>query len=92
MQTTERLAQAIIEAGIDDPDFIADARAGKYDDFKSPSATPIMDLVREFRRRGLSDLARRAMSGEFDASPEEADAWMNSSEGRQALRESGWLL
>jgi hypothetical protein len=77
MRTKERLAQALQEAGAD-PLTIHAARRGRYDDFESDSATPISDLVREARRQGLVTIAIRAMSGEFDATAEEADEWFKS--------------
>jgi hypothetical protein len=46
---------------------IDDASRGRYDDFESDSATPIMDLVRDSRAAGLDDIAQRAINGEFDA-------------------------
>ena len=72
--TTERLAQALENAAAPE-EMVRAARAGRYDDFKSESATPIFDLVRDLQRIGAKDLAQRAIAGEFDASKEEADAW-----------------
>lgn len=72
--TTEKLALALEE--INAPtEMIEAARAGRYDDFKSDSATPIVDLVRHLQKIGAHALAREAMSGKFDATKEEADAW-----------------
>lgn len=66
MNAKEKLAAALIEAGA--PEYMVnDARRGRYDDFESSSATPIMDLVRDCRVRGFDDIAKRAMNGEFDA-------------------------
>jgi hypothetical protein len=64
---------------------ITAARAGCYDDFKSESATPIMDLVRDLRQAGLTHLAQRAMDGEFDATQEESEAWANGPDGLASL-------
>jgi hypothetical protein len=65
MNVKARLAQALMEA--DAPaDMIDDATRGRYADFESDSATPIMDLVRDCRRLGLNEIATRAMDGEFD--------------------------
>lgn len=84
--TTEKLAQALAQAGA--PGWmIADARAGRYDDFKSQSATPILDLVHEAEAHGLHDLVRRAKAGEFDATTAEAEAWAQSPDGRAAFRQ-----
>lgn len=74
MTTTERLALALERANAPKA-MITAARAGCYDDFKSESATPCMDLVRDLRQAGLTYLAERAMRGEFDATREESDAW-----------------
>jgi hypothetical protein len=43
------------------------ALEGRYDDFESNSATPIMDLVRDCQVEGLNQIAIRAMNGDFDA-------------------------
>lgn len=83
--TTERLARALEEAGAPES-MIEAARAGIYDDFKSPLARPITTLVRACQKAGLIDLAHRAMNGEFDGTQAEADAWMASSEGQAARR------
>ncbi len=75
------------------------ARAGEFDDFESPSATPINDLVAALRavsdakpddndlRDRTMKLALRAMEGEWDGSPEEAEAWAQTPEGRAAAAE-----
>jgi len=81
--TTERLAQAMEQAGCP-ADGIAMARQGYYDDFKSPLATPIVQLVSDLRANGFLELAQRAMDGEFDSTPEESAAWFES-EGRAML-------
>ena len=68
--TTEKLAQALEEAKA--PQVMIDAaRRGRYDDFKSESATPIVDLVHDLKNVGLQDLAKRAMCGEFDSRRQE---------------------
>lgn len=43
------------------------AEKGHYDDFESPLAAPITQLVMELKAAGEDDLAKRAMEGEFDA-------------------------
>lgn len=84
--TTERLARAL-EAADDSAlaSMIALARAGHYDDFKSDIATPIVALVNDLQTAGHSELAQRAMNGEFDATPAEGEAWFQS-EGLDLLR------
>jgi hypothetical protein len=99
--TTERLARAIEERrdqfnAVQFPElhdlytrFAADARTGKYDDFKSPFPNPIGELVQRFHRLGEDELARRAMAGDFDATAAEAEAWHNTPEGQAAELEWG---
>jgi hypothetical protein len=83
--TTERLARAL-EAADAPKAMVVAARVGCYDDFKSESATPCMDLVRDLMqaaretweqplRGNLIKLAQRAKLGEFDATREESEAW-----------------
>ena len=74
MSTKERLAKAMEAAGCS-VELIARARGGEFDDFESPSATPITRLVRVLVAEGFSGLANRAMNGEFDSTKEEAEAW-----------------
>jgi hypothetical protein len=66
MSAKERLAEALTLAGASTA-MIDDARHGRYDDFESDSATPIMDLVRDCRAAGLNSIAQQAMNGDFDA-------------------------
>lgn len=81
--TTERLALALTAAGCP-PEMIERARAGFYDDFKSPIANPISQLVQELRSIGQTDLVNRAIDGEFDATDEESDLWFET-EGKHFL-------
>jgi hypothetical protein len=82
MKTTKKLARALEEAKA--PAWmVKGALEGRYDDFKSESATPIMDLVRDCRRFGLDEISMRARNGDFDATREESDEWMKS---------NGWRL
>lgn len=81
--TTEKLARALIIEGAP-AQMVAAARAGRYDDFKSESATPIIDLVKDLQRLGLRGLALRAMNGDFDASKEESAAWFER-EGKDLI-------
>lgn len=81
MTTSDRLAAALVAANAPKA-MITAARAGCYDDFRSESATPIMDLVRDPRQAGLTHLADRAIAGEFDATAEEAQAWAAANLGR----------
>ena len=74
LPTSERLAQVLHAAGLLEME--SKARAGYYDDFVSPLATPIMQLVKDLSAVNRKDLAERAMNGEWDGSKEEAEAWM----------------
>lgn len=89
LSTKERLAQAIearrakaIEAkegnghGLAVQRMIQRAREGYYDDYESPLATPMINLVNDLRAVGFGDLAERAIDGEFDGTKEEGEAWM----------------
>lgn len=83
MHTTEKLAQALHAEGLLGME--EKAREGYYDDFKSPLATPIMQLVTDLRSRNKVDLAERAMNGEFDSTKEEAEEWF-SREGKDLIK------
>ena len=79
--TSERLALALEK--IDAPaEMIRAARAGRYDDYKSGSATPIRDLVLDLHRIGAHALKHAAIAGQFDATKEETDAW-DAREGKK---------
>jgi len=82
--TTEKLARMLEE--LNDPrldGIIKKARAGYYDDFKSPLATPEIQLVIDLRATGYPDVAERVIDGEYDATPEESAAWWNSQETKR---------
>lgn len=74
MSTKEKLVAALISANAPQ-DIINKAQVGYYDDFESTIATPIQSLVLDLRAAGLGEIAARAMDGDFDATPEEAEAW-----------------
>jgi hypothetical protein len=85
--TSEKLARALEAAGA--PAAMATAaRAGCYDDYKSDSATPCVDLVNDLARlmstpryainEAIRELFGRARNGEFDAQKWESDAWAES--------------
>lgn len=81
MKTKERLTQALIEAGAPAV-MIEKAKAGEYDDYEAvDTATPCIDLYNACKSFGLTALAERVKNGEFDATPEESDAWWER-EGR----------
>ena len=74
MTCTEKLLAALRENNAP-PWLEILAEHDAYHDFKSESATPCVDLVRDLQKAGLEALAKRAMNGEFDATKEESDAW-----------------
>lgn len=83
MKTKERLAAELEKANA--PEWmIKNARNGQYDDFESSSGSPIMQLVSDCSKVGLTELAIRAADGEFDATKEEAEAWYQR-EGKSLL-------
>ena len=86
MKTKEKLAKALTEANAPQ-EMIAAAISGRYDDFESHSATPIVDLVHDCHHAGLTDIADRAMNGDFDATKEESEAWFER-EGKGLLNGS----
>jgi len=84
-RSTDRLVAALVKAGA--PDALVEAALqSAFHDFKSPSATPIFDLVRECERHGLSGVATAARDGKFDATREEADDWAASAYGQATFR------
>ena len=84
--TTERLAQALEQSGAP-ASMIEAARAGYYDDFKSPLAMPEMQLLHDARAAGLESIAQGVMRGEWDATKEESDDWARSPEGQAVFQE-----
>lgn len=70
-------------------DRLADALKAQayYDDYCSPLAMPIAQLVADCRVAGLNDIAERAINGDFDATEEESDAWAASEEGQATFSE-----
>ena len=74
MKTTEKLAEALRQAGAPEA-MINRARNGYYDDYESPLVAPITQLVQDARGQGIPEIAERAIAGEFDGTPEEGAAW-----------------
>ena len=70
------------------PSFIiAKAIREEYNDFLSPSPTPIMDLVHDAFAANLPKIMEYAMEGKYDATKYEADEWMQR-EGKHLLNPS----
>lgn len=70
--TSEKLAQVLHSRGLLEMEW--KARLGDYDDVKSDSPTPIIDLVSDLTTAGAHDLAERAKQGEWDATSGEWEA------------------
>lgn len=84
--TTERLARAL--EAVDAPaEMITRARAGYYDDYKSPLAMPETQLLADARAAGLETIAQGVLNGEWDATKEESDAWAASPDGQATFAE-----
>lgn len=63
----------------------ARAEAGYYHDYESPLATPCIQLATDLRAVGATELLKRHMNGEFDATLEESDAWAAGPDGQAAF-------
>ena len=81
--TKQRLAAVLDRAGL--YDLAKLARDGLYDDFESPFAMPCHRLVSDLLSAGHPALAKRARSGEWDGTREEAEAWLRK-EGNLLLK------
>lgn len=92
--TSDRLALALIEAGAP-PIMVEKAKEGYYDDYKSPIAIPLTQLIIDLRaasdacvgpgripvKARLLAIADQATQGKWDCTKEEADEWFRK-EGR----------
>lgn len=83
-RSTDKLVAAL-EAASAPAEIVDKARAGAFHDFRSESATPIIDLVLACEGAGLRNVAAAARNGEFDASRKEAKQWAASEEGRATI-------
>jgi hypothetical protein len=86
MGSTEKLVTALEAVGAP-ASLVERAKKNAFHDFRSPSATPIIDLVNECERFGLNGVAILARRGEFDATREEADEWLETDEAKSILRD-----
>ena len=82
MSTKRRLSEALRSAGL--RDMAAKALSGYYDDFESPLAFPIIQLVKDLEKAGQGKLVERVIHGEFDGTKEEAKAWFKK-EGKDLI-------
>jgi predicted NUDIX family NTP pyrophosphohydrolase len=65
----------------------ARAETGEFDDFSDVHVCGPTVLYQECIARGFTKFAARVLDGEFDASRAESDAWANSPEGREAMKD-----
>lgn len=63
--------------------FAKRAEAGEFDDFASPHALPITQLIIELNRAGFTKFARRVANDEFSCEEDEGDEWVRSPEGQE---------
>ena len=87
MHTKDKLAGELRMAGL--PKMADKAATGYYDDYLSELDTPISQLVEDLANAGTPaamTLRRRAIDGDFDATTEESEEWVNSPEGQEAFR------
>ncbi len=74
VSTKARLAHDLEAAGAP-KDMVLRALGGFYDDFDSPLATPMIQLVADARAAGLEGIAKAAMHGAYDGTREEGERW-----------------
>lgn len=86
MHTKDLLAGELRAAGLMD---MADkATTGYYHDFLSPLAAPCLQLAADLAEVGTPAalaLRERHLMGEFDATKEESDEWLDSEDGRETM-------
>lgn len=63
------------------------AETGEFDDYGTVHVCGPTALYHELLVAGFTKFAKRVLDGEFDASIEESDAWANSAEGREAMKD-----
>jgi hypothetical protein len=86
MHSKDYLAGELRKAGLRE---IADrAAAGYYHDYLSPLPFPELQLANDLEHVGTPEalaLRERHVDGEFDATVEEGEVWMESPEGQATL-------
>ena len=93
MRTRDRLAAELRKAAASSsPENAAEYEAlavraaqGVFDDYADTYACPITQLHYELKQAGFDKFAARVANGEFDATREESDEWINSPSGQEAL-------
>lgn len=82
--STDLLVKDLLELNAPS-EIISKAKSNQYHDYKSDSATPILDLVNDCRKAGLSEIAEKAKQGVYNATKEESDEWVKSEDGQGAI-------
>src|SRR5882724_4050283 len=89
MHTKDLLAAELEKAGLHE--MAIKARQGHYHDYLSPLDTPDLELEFDLLaavtagNMQAQELRMRHHNGEFDASIQESDEWMDSPEGKAAV-------
>lgn len=90
MHSKDRLAEELRKIGLEE--MAIKAESGYYHDYLSPLATPELQLSLDLvdasmaGNKHASELRHRHHAGEFDASKEESDAFMETPEGQELLK------
>lgn len=90
MHTKDKLAAALREAELEV--MATKAEGGWYDDYLSPEPFPLVMLEVDLKEAGTPAalaLVKRALNGEFDATPSEAEEWAHSEDGRATFQQMG---
>lgn len=94
--TADRLADELAAIGCP-AEMVAVTRFGYYDEYRSPLAMPLVQLVADLgvlarsrdvtaeAREKITALAERVKAGEFDGTRAESDAWGRSPEGLETF-------
>lgn len=91
--TKDKLAAALREIGLNE--MAERAGDGMYDEFTSPLALPMMQLIRDLTYamnavepdagQPIAKLRKRVVDGDFDATEAESDAWAASEDGQETF-------
>ena len=65
-ESTRKLVAALEAAGAR-PEMVEAARNGRYHDFMSDLAMPMMELMRDATIAGLATIVKGVLNGDFDA-------------------------
>jgi hypothetical protein len=87
--SSQRLTSALFELGL--KDLAKRAARDEFNDYFSPHAFPMLNLVSELNQPGIKHmhgvkrLIERVKQGEFEATEDEGVAWAESPEGREVF-------